>query len=413
MEPGEGSAAPKATVALPGTDVNLAGRAPARLAVHCSLATGGPGAATRHAPFGRPRHPLGTFPCGKVPRPPAGGRNLPQETDSLWKAGNGPTFLFPYHKGFRLCGGDQGAFRSPPGPLRGPSLYAWTKPPTRNRFLVEGRKRAYLSFPVSQRVSPLRRRPGGFPIAPWTPSGPIPIYMDETSHKKQIPCGRQETGLPFFLPYHKGFRLCGGDQGAFRSPPGPLRGPSLYEWEKHPTRNKSLAEGRKRAYLSFPVSQEISPLRRRPKGFPIALWKPSGAGRKPCLDAVLACCETKGFTFTWACEKEGTLFHYLCVWPLLSERPHTFLLLLFPNRRMEQRQHGENLQPPRQHQQAEHHLREGAVPGEILHGANGPQPRPHVAHAGKGRAEVGLQIISALQGHQQRSRIAPWSHRRK
>ena len=55
MEPGEGSAAPKATVALPGTDVNLAGRAPARLAVHCSLATGGPGAAMRHAPFGRPR----------------------------------------------------------------------------------------------------------------------------------------------------------------------------------------------------------------------------------------------------------------------------------------------------------------------------------------------------------------------
>ena len=86
MEPGEGSAAPKATVALPGTDVNPAGRAPARLAVHCNLATGGPGAAMRHAPFGRPRHPLGTFPCGKVPRPPAGGRNLPQETGFLRRA---------------------------------------------------------------------------------------------------------------------------------------------------------------------------------------------------------------------------------------------------------------------------------------------------------------------------------------
>ena len=65
MEPGEGSAAPKATVALPGTDVNPAGRAPARLAVHCNLATGGPGAATPHAPFGRPRRPLGTFPRGE------------------------------------------------------------------------------------------------------------------------------------------------------------------------------------------------------------------------------------------------------------------------------------------------------------------------------------------------------------
>ena len=63
--PGEGSAAPKATVALPGTDVYLAGRAPARLAVHCILATGGPGAAMRHAPFGRPRRPLGTFPRGE------------------------------------------------------------------------------------------------------------------------------------------------------------------------------------------------------------------------------------------------------------------------------------------------------------------------------------------------------------
>ena len=65
MEPGEGSAAPKATVALPGTEVSLAGRAPARLAVHCNLATGGPGAATPHAPFGRPRRPLGTFPRGE------------------------------------------------------------------------------------------------------------------------------------------------------------------------------------------------------------------------------------------------------------------------------------------------------------------------------------------------------------
>ena len=41
--------------------VRPAGRAPARLAVHCYLATGGPGAATPHAPFGRPRQPLGTF----------------------------------------------------------------------------------------------------------------------------------------------------------------------------------------------------------------------------------------------------------------------------------------------------------------------------------------------------------------
>ena len=151
--------------------VRPAGRAPARLAVHCCLATGGPGAATPHAPFGRPRlafakrkpsrfatyvFAFGEYVAcgalwvlsraGKVPRPPAGGRNLPQEINSLWKA----------------------------------------------------RERTFLAFPVSQKIAPLRRRPGGFPIAPWTPSGPIPVYMGETSHKKQISCDRQETGLPFF-----------------------------------------------------------------------------------------------------------------------------------------------------------------------------------------------------------------------
>ena len=47
---------------------------------------------------------------------------------------------------------------------------------------------------------------------------------DETSHKKQVSYGRQGKGL----------------------------------------------------YYLFSVSQEISPLRRRPKGFPVALWKPSG-----------------------------------------------------------------------------------------------------------------------------------------
>ena len=68
---------PKATVALPGTDVNPAGRAPARLAVHCNLATGvrGGHAACTLWP---PPAPFGYFPArGKYTRPPAGGRNLP------------------------------------------------------------------------------------------------------------------------------------------------------------------------------------------------------------------------------------------------------------------------------------------------------------------------------------------------
>ena len=38
--------------------------------------------------------------AGKVPRPPAGGRNLSQGTDFLWKAGESPALLFCFAKGF-------------------------------------------------------------------------------------------------------------------------------------------------------------------------------------------------------------------------------------------------------------------------------------------------------------------------
>ena len=59
----------------------------------------------------RPLDPFGAHPYIR-------GRNLSQETNFLQKAGKGPTFLPPHHKGFRLCGGDQRAFRSPFGNLR-------------------------------------------------------------------------------------------------------------------------------------------------------------------------------------------------------------------------------------------------------------------------------------------------------
>ena len=103
-----------------------------------------------------------------------------------------------------------------------------TKPPTRNRFLVEGKgKEPSLLSSVSQKVSPLRRRPGGFPLAPWTPSGVHLLQTDETSHKEQVSCARQGKGPILLFPYHKRFRLCGGDQRAFRSPFGNLRTPYL------------------------------------------------------------------------------------------------------------------------------------------------------------------------------------------
>ena len=139
--------------------------------------------------------------AGKVPRPPAGGRNLPQETDFLRKAGNGLTFLFTVSQRLSPLRRRPGGFPIAPWTPSGASIPCrWAKPLTRNKFLAEGRKRAYLSSPVSQRISPLRRRPGGFPIAPWTPSG------------ASIPC----------------------------------------RWAKPLTRNGFLAAGRKRAYLSLP-----------------------------------------------------------------------------------------------------------------------------------------------------------------
>ena len=153
-----------------------------------------------------------------------------------------------------------------------------TKPPTRNKLLAEGRKRAYLSFSASQRISPLRRRPGGFPVAPWTPSGvhllrrmgrptkigflvggkgkmfacfscfvegfasaeatrglsgrPLdpfggpPLEANGKAYKNWILYGRQGKDASLLFLFRGGFRLCGGDQGAFRSPPGPLREPS-------------------------------------------------------------------------------------------------------------------------------------------------------------------------------------------
>ena len=97
---------------------------------------------------------------------------------------------------------------------------------------------------------------------------------DETSHKKQVSCGRQGKGTILLFPYHKGFRLSGGDQRAFRSPFGNLRAPCCAR--DLPQEIDFLRKARERAYPTFYVTQRVSPQRRRPKGFPVALWKPSG-----------------------------------------------------------------------------------------------------------------------------------------
>ena len=100
-----------------------------------------------------------------VPRPPTGGRNLAQETAFLWK----------------------------------------------------GKGKALLAFPVSRRISPLRRRPKGFPVALWKPSGvpllrmggaawnsflvkgqgnPLPLYQYPKRANPLFPSRRAGKSLP-------------------------------------------------------------------------------------------------------------------------------------------------------------------------------------------------------------------------
>ena len=70
---------------------------------------------------------------------------------------------------------------------------------------------------------------------PPAPFGYFPVWESTSSarrrtkppHEKLTSCGRQGKDLPCFSLFRRGFRLCGGDQRAFRSPFGNLRGPPL------------------------------------------------------------------------------------------------------------------------------------------------------------------------------------------
>ena len=90
--------------------------------------------------------------AGKVPRPPAGGRNLSQGTDFLWKARENPALLFCFAKGFASAEATKG--------LSGRPLETFGVPPletdggsTKNKFFVEGRGKPRLAFLVLHRVS--------------------------------------------------------------------------------------------------------------------------------------------------------------------------------------------------------------------------------------------------------------------
>ena len=177
-------------MALPGTDVNPAGRAPARLAVHCNLATGGPGAAMPHAPFGRPRRPLGTFPRG-------------ESTSSARRR---------------------------------------TKPPTRNRLLMDGKEKmlpCFFRFTEGFASAEATKGLSGRPLETF---GPM-LRMGISTRNEMFPCFSRFAG----------FRLCGGDQRAFRSPFGNLR-PLCRGWEFSQEMDcaKLSINSKKRASQAFP-----------------------------------------------------------------------------------------------------------------------------------------------------------------
>ena len=170
-------------MALPGTDVNLAGRAPARLAVHCNLATGGPGAATPHAPFGRPRRPLGTFPRG-------------ESTSSARRR---------------------------------------AKPPTRNRFLAKGRKRVYLSFYRITKDFASAEATKGLSDRPLETFGALLLERIGFVTKTRILVeGRGKTFLAFPC-FTKGFASAEATRGLSARPLDPFGGPlcdeMLASWE--------------------------------------------------------------------------------------------------------------------------------------------------------------------------------------
>ena len=95
-----------------------------------------------------------------------------------------------------------------------------TKPPTRNRFLVGGKGKRFLAFSCFLGDFASAEATKGLSARPLETFGPL---QQRGGAKKQISCGWQGKDLPYFFPFYRGFRLCGGDQRAFRSPFGNLR----------------------------------------------------------------------------------------------------------------------------------------------------------------------------------------------
>ena len=73
---------------------------------------------------------------------------------------------------------------------------AWGIPQETDSLWQAGKEPSWL-YPVSRKVSPLRRPPGGFPLAPWTPSGERALKIALFSNKTIRPAGTRRGAVPY------------------------------------------------------------------------------------------------------------------------------------------------------------------------------------------------------------------------
>ena len=126
-------------------------------------------------------------------------------------------------------------------------------------------------------ISPLRRRPKGFPVALWKPSVPSgwrkgisdksSLFHQGSRHSPCLQHHRcRNARIPPLRRRPKGFPVALWEPSA-----SPVGG------KEQVTRAACFirAAGNHQPAASNCRNAGISPLRRRPKGFPVALWKPS------------------------------------------------------------------------------------------------------------------------------------------
>ena len=128
------------------------------------LSNGGSGGGHAACTLWPPPAPFGYFPVMESTSS-ARRRTKPPTRNRFLVEGRGkdlPCF-FCFGEGFASAEATRGLSDRPLDPFGAP-LSVGAETDQINRFLVEGRGKAFLAFSALRRVSPLRRRPGGFPI---------------------------------------------------------------------------------------------------------------------------------------------------------------------------------------------------------------------------------------------------------